>query len=988
MDTYSEALAGGYFGAETYRVILDNNEIIHGSRGPPVPLPGRRYIKLLHHISSVAPFFNRESVHNGSEQSKSKVPNINEASNHTVATNSNDQDSPQAINSDQSSDGPNSTKSDEIIKIVAPKNGSEYFNEHNGKAFLSWRERRLPYYDVATSPVSDDINASFLGSADDCASPSATSPYPKPILKVDERAIRDGFLKFFVSILKDYKRYLIYGTPEDPDPMTKFKFDEFIADQPADWRPFLREMVETQAFSQFVDERVLHLKKNQDVIFFDESIDAKMDRYMLRKLFKQTTDTPFLNDRNVNIHVKTYVPPSPDTSGLPVNALYKYNGFPRLDSTLFSKPRNMKARFSIMDRSLSQIRFKRKNSNEKTDLQPQSSLHTTEQPSAMSCIYSCYIVMLAQHIIASEYRRVREKSRVLTGGRDKQKRERAAAKLALRTIFEVLNCLSRADHSPDEIVYRYMADACGACGDPQYLIDLLVFMDDEGLAPDHHILHALAKALSSARVKVDEEKKEEIAPLNGDGGSVVPLQHSDRMMSTQLQAQLLALYLPPQGNKAENSTINNVELGDDPIKSLSPAAVWTVSNWRRYYNPASSSLFLRRSTARNPSAQPAANGVGPPQSMANNPVRAPAPAVPAPGNGKESTVERLLFGPQPIPTAKPQGPAQPSTLQAVKEVSIGQPEDRWSLINPMEGYVPKLKWKFSAHNDSSEDPSKLPVFAASKKLNRLMRVSEKLLEEFSEELVIDLQNPFGSLCPGAHCPADRVLTIGEIHQGWENMLAASKSPSGSRGGSFDLSNTYTTKCVHCGHQFIPRFFVLYCQQRRKPARTTTATSSLTKTAEDACGDDASPLKTAIQSREEINLCCELLNPWVLTKEILNILYLSCEHHPGDTPSQSQSQSAEMDIGVDNAGDDGGMLFKLFVCTNTNNPLSAGSIDSQQAVDSGGRSRAFSNGPQQQRAVIFWNILVAFRLRGLPYSFLLTDSLIAEAFPPPVNKTKD
>ena len=35
----------------------------------------------------------------------------------------------------------------------------------------------------------------------------------------------------------------------------------------------------------------------------------------------------------------------------------------------------------------------------------------------------------------------------------------------------------------------------------------------------------------------------------------------------------------------------------------------------------------------------------------------------------------------------------------------------------------------------------------------------------------------------------------------------------------------------------------------------------------------------------------------------------------------------------------------------------------------------------QNAIVFWNIIVAFRVRGLPYSFLLSAQSLCEAFPP-------
>ena len=67
-----------------------------------------------------------------------------------------------------------------------------------------------------------------------------------------------------------------------------------------------------------------------DVIFFDESIDAKMNRYMFKF---RNIDTPFLLD-NANLHAKTYVTPTPNTDGLcvdgGVSTVYEYQRFPAL----------------------------------------------------------------------------------------------------------------------------------------------------------------------------------------------------------------------------------------------------------------------------------------------------------------------------------------------------------------------------------------------------------------------------------------------------------------------------------------------------------------------------------------------------------------------------------------------------------------------------------------------------------------------------------
>jgi len=140
------------------------------------------------------------------------------------------------------------------------------------------------------------------------------------------------------------------------------------ADHPADWTPLLSVLVKTQAFTQFIDERLpsafpistntrshgacpdppllvqplgrrcstqshTHLwfpsptLSRTDITFFDESIRAKMNRYTFRR---RSQGTPFLSD-NSNRHSKTYVPPSPDTTELPErDEPYVYTFFPKL----------------------------------------------------------------------------------------------------------------------------------------------------------------------------------------------------------------------------------------------------------------------------------------------------------------------------------------------------------------------------------------------------------------------------------------------------------------------------------------------------------------------------------------------------------------------------------------------------------------------------------------------------------------------------------
>jgi hypothetical protein len=69
-------------------------------------------------------------------------------------------------------------------------------------------------------------------------------------------------------------------------------------------------------------------KLDLDVIFFDESIDAKYNRYMFRWTH---IDTPFLQHTQGK-HYKTYVPPTPHTLDLDKKKIIRYEErFPRLE---------------------------------------------------------------------------------------------------------------------------------------------------------------------------------------------------------------------------------------------------------------------------------------------------------------------------------------------------------------------------------------------------------------------------------------------------------------------------------------------------------------------------------------------------------------------------------------------------------------------------------------------------------------------------------
>ena len=169
----------------------------------------------------------------------------------------------------------------------------------------TWRDAKCPFYDDAFAAKPNSLSQTIAKSD-----------------KIDQ-ALRAAFLKFFVSLLKNYRKHLIYGS------IRKFDTEAFLAEQAVESRPFLEQMLESQLFSQFVDSRVFEIGRDPDVVFFDESIDAKQNRYTLQ-LLRGNIDTPFLNSLDSKHH-KTYVAPSPDITNYPHDGPFLYpNGLGQL----------------------------------------------------------------------------------------------------------------------------------------------------------------------------------------------------------------------------------------------------------------------------------------------------------------------------------------------------------------------------------------------------------------------------------------------------------------------------------------------------------------------------------------------------------------------------------------------------------------------------------------------------------------------------------
>lgn len=152
--------------------------------------------------------------------------------------------------------------------------------------------------------------------------------------------IRRCFLRFFTSILRKYANYLVRGDErKEMDPL--FDTAGFLRDSHES--EFLSQMIESQMFQRFCEERIFH-PTLPEVRFFDESIREKLNRSVSIGL-KKKLETEFLNDTSNEIN-ETFVVPPPSTLGLPDDGtVYQYHRFPRLKDTLFGQIRQPRELF-------------------------------------------------------------------------------------------------------------------------------------------------------------------------------------------------------------------------------------------------------------------------------------------------------------------------------------------------------------------------------------------------------------------------------------------------------------------------------------------------------------------------------------------------------------------------------------------------------------------------------------------------------------------
>lgn len=181
-------------------------------------------------------------------------------------------------------------------------------------------------------------------------------------LPADEQSmwdrVQEAFLRFFVALLKQYRRYLkIPIKPVSDDgkdnkksgtslSATKPSFDRigYLASQKAEHAQFLVELCMTQQFDDFLTRR-MYSPGEPDLLFFDQKIDAKMNR---SKLKLRKVETPLLQSAKAHKELRKFYAVEPSGDGLPeydheaVLKTYLYKNWPeKFDEDFFCEPRRI-----------------------------------------------------------------------------------------------------------------------------------------------------------------------------------------------------------------------------------------------------------------------------------------------------------------------------------------------------------------------------------------------------------------------------------------------------------------------------------------------------------------------------------------------------------------------------------------------------------------------------------------------------------------------
>ena len=359
-------------------------------------------------------------------------------------------------------------------------------------------------------------------------------------------AVQEAFLRFYVSVLQDYRKFLPKeGNMEErstwrgKEGMSSLRFnkEEFVAAAPSEFQPFLEELTISQQFDDFVTRKMHNASDAPDIKFFDQSIEAKKNRSKLKLVKKET---PFLHSACAHRELKRIKAVEPNSDDLPPKEdgdAYIYKMWPVVfDEKLFGTPRPIpsiiSAEFDRRNALKSMLRSKKGNADGFNGRN--KSLEST----AFILFFASFTSIIGKELAAVEEKHASDNSsddlpqpvsplsrkKSLANLDDDIEVARTIAKAQIDLAYHTLSLMRARKLPPEPIAYKLLIQACGQCKVTHRASSIMDMLTREGLATNSEIYTGLITAFSSG----EESRPSHLSLYHNRDDSLSALSESNR----------------------------------------------------------------------------------------------------------------------------------------------------------------------------------------------------------------------------------------------------------------------------------------------------------------------------------------------------------------------------------------------------------------------------------------------------------------------------
>uniref|UniRef100_A0A3B3WSW0 UDENN domain-containing protein n=1 Tax=Poecilia mexicana TaxID=48701 RepID=A0A3B3WSW0_9TELE len=298
-----------------------------------------------------------------------------------------------------------------------------------------------------------------------------------------EMEIQEAFLRFMASILKGYRSYLkpITQAPSEKATAADSLYDlqGFLKSRDRAHQKFYSQLTKTQIFIRFIEECTFVSDKDTGLAFFDDCVeklfpfDKTTDKSTKVMFDHSSEDTKLLelDESQKSEHTVFVMPPEPPAdNGSEPAPRYTYKGFPRLQLSLFDRPRELRPALSTRaagaSLSSSPALLAKRTKQEIKLAYKLAKRFYSNPPQWARCLFShCYSMWFI--CLPAGVRLAKSKSRAMQLAYNVLLRMRA-------TEVEIL----------DEVCYRVVMQLCGVWGLPVMAVRVLVEMKKAGVHPN------------------------------------------------------------------------------------------------------------------------------------------------------------------------------------------------------------------------------------------------------------------------------------------------------------------------------------------------------------------------------------------------------------------------------------------------------------------------------------------------------------------------